>query len=257
MKRLSLELLSDTIVARRKELKLTQARLGKLTGINRSVLSNLESRHYTPSIDQLQALGDVLNFDVTDMFVEQNTLAEEDIIGSTTESTTADSTLGIYNIAVAGTGYVGLSLAVLLAQHNKVTAVDIVPEKVEKINHYTSPIQDEYIEQYLKEAKDGKRPLDLSATTDGASAYATADFIVIAAPTNYNPKTNYFDCSAVEDVIKLILESAKNRETKPTIVIKSTIPVGYTQSIRQKSNTKNIIFSPEFLRESKALYDNL
>ena len=258
MKKLSLELLSDTIIAKRKELKLTQAMLGKRTGINRSVLSNLESRQYTPSIDQLQALGAVLDFDVTDMFVEQtNSLTKDDFASCTSARSTADSTLGSYCIAIAGTGYVGLSLAVLLAQHNKVTAVDIIPEKVAKINQYTSPIQDEYIEQYLKEARDGKRSLSLSATTDGASAYATADFIVIAAPTNYNSKTNYFDCSAVESVIKLILESTKERETKPTIVIKSTIPVGYTQSIRQKFNIKNIIFSPEFLRESKALYDNL
>ncbi|MDO4803436.1 MAG: nucleotide sugar dehydrogenase [Lachnospiraceae bacterium] len=162
-----------------------------------------------------------------------------------------------YNIAVAGTGYVGLSLAVLLAQHNQVVAVDIVPEKVEKINNLVSPIQDEYIEKFLTEARDGKRALDLSATTDGYAAYANADFVVIAAPTNYNPKTNYFDCSAVESVISLVMEATDDRETRPTIVIKSTIPVGYTQGIREKFHADNIIFSPEFLRESKALYDNL
>ena len=160
-------------------------------------------------------------------------------------------------IAVAGTGYVGLSLAVLLAQHNQVTAVDIVPDKVDKLNNFISPIQDEYIEKYLNEAKKGKRELNLTATTDGAAAYADADFIIIAAPTNYDPKQNFFDCSAVESVLSLIKESTTDRETKPAIIIKSTIPVGYTVHIRKQMNMDNILFSPEFLRESKALYDNL
>ena len=151
-------------------------------------------------------------------------------------------------IAVAGTGYVGLSLATLLAQHNQVTAVDIVPEKVEKINNKISPIQDEYIEKYLAE-----KELDLVATTDGASAYRDADFIIIAAPTNYDSKKNYFDCSAVEAVIELAMSVNPNA----ILVIKSTIPVGYTKSVREKYQSRNIIFSPEFLRESKALYDNL
>ncbi len=152
------------------------------------------------------------------------------------------------NIAVAGTGYVGLSLAVLLAQHNKVTAVDIIPEKVDLINQRKSPIQDEYIEKYLAE-----KDLDLTATLDGASAYKDADFVIIAAPTNYDSKKNYFDTSAVEDVIKLVIENNPNA----IMVIKSTIPVGYTASIRENFHCDNIIFSPEFLRESKALYDNL
>ena len=156
-------------------------------------------------------------------------------------------------IAVAGTGYVGLSLAVLLAQHNSVTAVDVIPEKVEKLNNYESPIQDEYIEKYLAEAKSGERQLDLTATLDGASAYKDADYVVIAAPTNYDPKKNFFDCSAVESVIKLVMSVNPNA----IMVIKSTIPVGYTKSIREKTGSRNIIFSPEFLRESKALYDNL
>ena len=156
-------------------------------------------------------------------------------------------------IAVAGTGYVGLSLAVLLSQYNEVTAVDIVPEKVEKLNNYVSPIQDEYIEKYLAEAKEGKRELHLTATTDGASAYSTADFVIIAAPTNYDPQKNFFDCSAVEAVIDLVLKSS----TSATMVIKSTIPVGYTERVKKQFNTDRIIFSPEFLRESKALYDNL
>ena len=151
-------------------------------------------------------------------------------------------------IAVAGTGYVGLSLAVLLSQHNDVTAVDIVPEKVEKINKKQSPIQDEYIEKYLAE-----KELRLKATTDGEAAYRDAEFVIIAAPTNYDSKKNFFDTSAVESVIELVMSVNKDA----VMVIKSTIPVGYTTQIRKKYGTKNIIFSPEFLRESKALYDNL
>ena len=157
------------------------------------------------------------------------------------------------NIAVAGTGYVGLSLAVLLSQHNHVVAVDIIPEKVDKINAFISPIQDEYIEKYLSEAKNGSRNLDLTATLDAASAYKDADYVIIAAPTNYNPEKNFFDCSAVESVIELVLSSSDTA----TMVIKSTIPVGYTERIRKKYKTGRIIFSPELLRESKALYDNL
>lgn len=151
-------------------------------------------------------------------------------------------------IAVAGTGYVGLSIATLLAQHNHVVAVDVIPEKVEKINNKISPIQDDYIEKYLA----GKE-LDLTATLDGESAYKDAEFVVIAAPTNYDSKKNFFDCSAVESVIELVLKV----NPEAMMVIKSTIPVGYTASVRKKYGTKNIIFSPEFLRESKAFYDNL
>lgn len=153
-----------------------------------------------------------------------------------------------YKIAVAGTGYVGLSIATLLSQHHKVTAVDIVPEKVEMINNRKSPIQDDYIEKYLAE-----KDLNLTATLDAKAAYSDADFVVIAAPTNYDSKTQHFDTSAVETVIKLVMASNPNA----IMVIKSTIPVGYTASAREKFNSKNIIFSPEFLRESKALYDNL
>ena len=151
-------------------------------------------------------------------------------------------------IAVAGTGYVGLSIATLLAQHHKVMAVDIVPEKVELINRGKSPIQDEYIEKYLAEEK-----LNLTATLDAKEAYSNADYVVIAAPTNYDSKTHYFDTSAVEAVIELVMKYNPDA----IMVIKSTIPVGYTTSVREKFNCKNIIFSPEFLRESKALYDNL
>lgn len=153
-----------------------------------------------------------------------------------------------YNIAVAGTGYVGLSIATLLAQHHMVTAVDIIPEKVEMINNKMSPIKDEYIEMYLTD-----KELNLIATIDGVSAYKDADFVVIAAPTNYDSKKNFFDTSAVETVIKLVMAVNPNA----IMVIKSTIPVGYTASIREKTGSKNIIFSPEFLRESKSLYDNL
>ncbi len=154
-------------------------------------------------------------------------------------------------VAVAGTGYVGLSLAVLLSQNNEVTAVDIIPEKVDMINDWQSPIQDDYIEKYLSEHEE--RGLTLRATLDGASAYADADFVIIAAPTNYDVKRNYFDCSAVESVIELVMESSDSA----IMVIKSTIPVGYTERIRKKYKTDRILFSPEFLRESKALYDNL
>ena len=152
------------------------------------------------------------------------------------------------NIAVAGTGYVGMSLAVLLSQYHKVTAVDIIPEKVDKINNRISPIQDDYIEKYIAEKK-----LDLTATTDAEKAYRDADIVIVSAPTNYDPKKDFFDCSHVEEVIKLVLKANDHC----TVVIKSTIPVGYTMSVRKKYGTDRVIFSPEFLRESKALYDNL
>ena len=153
-----------------------------------------------------------------------------------------------YKIAVAGTGYVGMSIATLLAQHHQVTAVDVIPEKVQLINQRKSPIQDEYIEKYLEE-----KPLNLTATLDGAVAYRDADFVVIAAPTNYDPVKNYFDTSHVEEVIELV----KSVNPNAIMVIKSTIPVGYTENVRKRLDTENVIFSPEFLRESKALYDNL
>lgn len=152
-----------------------------------------------------------------------------------------------YTIAVAGTGYVGLSIATLLAQHHKVYSVDIVPAKVDMVNQRKSPIQDEYIERYLAE-----KDLNLTATLDAETAYSAADFVVIAAPTNYDSSTQHFDTSAVEKVIDLVIEYNPNA----IMVIKSTIPVGYTKSIREKTGSRNIIFSPEFLRESKALYDN-
>ena len=243
MVKLSAESLAKIVKSRRKAQKMTQQQLSNITGINRALISRLESKEYTPSIDQLLALSDVLQFDVNDVLEKPEP-----------EKVSVDRP---YRIAVAGTGYVGLSLAVLLSQHNDVTAVDIVPEKVEKLNRFVSPIQDEYIEKYLAEAQAGTRELHLTATTDGANAYRNADYIVIAAPTNYDPKQNFFDCSAVETVIRLIQKATAAREVKPTIVIKSTIPVGYTEHVRKLFGADNIIFSPEFLRESKALYDNL
>ena len=151
-------------------------------------------------------------------------------------------------IAVAGTGYVGLSIATLLAQHNEVVAVDVIPEKVDKINNHISPIQDDYIERYLAE-----KPLKLTATLDAEKAYSEADFVVIATPTNYDPVNNYFDTRHVEEVIRLVMKV----NPEAIMVIKSTIPVGYTESVRQKFGSENILFAPEFLRETKALYDNL
>lgn len=234
MKKLSPSLLAQIVSSKRKELNMTQKQLSDMTGINRAQLSRLEQQDYLPLIPQLEALGDALGFDLDDVFTDA-------------KSNKLQSPAPL-NIAVAGTGYVGLSIATLLAQHNHVTAVDIIPEKVDMINNRKSPIQDEYIERYLSEKK-----LDLTATLDGKAAYKNADYVVIAAPTNYDSKKNYFDTSAVEAVIELVLDVNPNA----IMVIKSTIPVGYTESVRKKYNTRNIIFSPEFLRESKALYDNL
>lgn len=219
MKEISLKLLSETVQTKRKQKNITQLQLAKSTGINRSIISKIESMEHIPSVNQLLAMSETLDFDTQSLFVDKDTDENAD-------TSTTDNDKKSYNIAVAGTGYVGLSLAVLLAQHNKVTAVDIIPEKVEKLNNYISPIQDEYIEKYLSEAKVGTRTLNLTATTDGAAAYKDADFIIIAAPTNYDPKKNFFDCSAVESVIELILESTKSNKNKPTIVIKSTIYTG-------------------------------
>ena len=253
MKNLSLPLLSTTVSSKRKSLNISQAKLSELTGINRALISRIESGEHAPSINQLMALSEILGFNAMDMMTDPATKAESPCTISASKSTHNKS----YSIAVAGTGYVGLSLAVLLSQHNEVTAVDIVPEKVEKLNRYESPIQDEYIEKYLTEAKNKQRPLHLKATTDGNSAYKNADFIIIAAPTNYDSQKNYFDCSAVESVIEQIKKVTKNKKNQPTIIIKSTIPVGYTKHVREKYGMDNILFSPEFLRESKALYDNL
>ena len=234
MKKLSQSLLADLVATKRKEQNMTQQALADATGINRALISRLEKEDFLPSIPQLEALCEALGFEPDEVFVD-----------NTNTKLTSPAPL---NIAVAGTGYVGLSIATLLAQHNHVTAVDIIPEKVDLINNKKSPIQDDYIEKYLAE-----KELDLTATLDGEEAYKNADFVVIAAPTNYDSKKNYFDTSAVEAVIELVLKVNPDA----IMVIKSTIPVGYTDSVRKKYNTSNIIFSPEFLRESKALYDNL
>ena len=237
MKKLSVEKLAATIAKKRKSKNLTQAQLAGMTGIHRGMIGRLENRDYIPSIPQLQKLGEVLDVEVVDLFEEEEP-----------EAMATPVLNQRYKIAVAGTGYVGLSIAILLAQHNDVTAVDILPEKIALINQKKSPIQDDYIEKYL-----AKKELSLTATLDGEAAYADADFVVIATPTNYDSKQNFFDCTAVEAAIELV------RKVNPDamIVIKSTIPVGYTASLREKYQTGNIIFSPEFLRESKALYDNL
>ena len=234
MKKLSQSLLAALVATKRKEQNMTQQALADATGINRALISRLEKEDFLPSIPQLEALCEALGFEPDEVFVD-----------NTNNKLASPASL---NIAVAGTGYVGLSIATLLAQHNHVTAVDIIPEKVDLINNKKSPIQDDYIEKYLAE-----KELDLTATLDGEEAYKNADFVVIAAPTNYDSKKNYFDTSAVEAVIELVLKVNPDA----IMVIKSTIPVGYTDSVRKKYNTSNIIFSPEFLRESKALYDNL
>ena len=236
MKKTSRNIIAQAIAKHRNEKGLSQAKLAEMTGVSRNAISRIEKMESMPSIEQLEILSEVLDINITDLFVEQDTQIE------------ADNNNKKYNIAVAGTGYVGLSLAILLAQHNHVTAVDIIPEKIEMLYKHISPIKDEYIERYLTEKK-----LDLNATLDAKEAYKNADFVIIAAPTNYDSKMNHFDCSAVESVIELVLKVNPDA----MMVIKSTIPVGYTETVRRKYNTTNIIFSPEFLRESKALYDNL
>lgn len=234
MKNFSISKLAATILDQRKQLGFTQQELADKAGINRSMLCRLENQEYVPSLDQLTRLANTLQFDVADVFIEYNTPVFNPVVPR--------------NIAVYGAGYVGLSIATLLARHHHVTLVDVIPEKVEKINQRISPIQDEYIEKHF-----AKADLNLTATLDGTAACQNAEFAIIAAPTNYNPKKNYFDTTAVEAVIETILNSNPNT----VMVIKSTVPVGYTASVRKKYNTANILFSPEFLRESKALYDNL
>lgn len=245
MKRLSIDELVLTIQTRRKALGLTQASLAKATGINRIMIGRIENKEYVPSIAQLERLGEALGFEPTDLFKEEQT---KTVITPKVLETHAKR----YNIAIAGTGYVGLSIATLLSQHNHVVAVDVIQDKVDKINRRISPIQDDYIEEYLR-----TKDLDLCATLDGETAYRNADIVVIAAPTNYDTKRNFFDCSAVENVVELATKVNPNA----TIVIKSTVPVGYTAALMKKFHDRHanntFLFSPEFLRESKALYDNL
>lgn len=235
MKKLSQALLAKKVLDARKAKKISHQQLSNLTGIDLSLIEDLEALDYIPSISELETLGEILDFEPTSVFADENRNEER-------------YRHSHFNIAVAGTGYVGLSIAILLAQHNHVTAVDVIKEKIDMINNKKSPIQDEYIEKYLSDYS-----LDLTATLNSEAAYKNADFVVIATPTNYDPKKNYFDTSAVESVIEAVL----NVNPNAVMVIKSTIPVGYTVSVREKYHTNNIIFSPEFLRESKALYDNL
>ena len=234
MRQFSIDKFVSTVTSKRKEMGLTQKDLAEKAEMNRTMIGHMENGEYVPSIIQMQNLANALNFDLTESFEEPET-----------NHVKADRK---YNIAVAGTGYVGLSIATLLAQHNHVTCVDILEGRVNKINNRQSTIQDDYIEEYL-----ATKELDICATLDGEAAYKDAEFVIIAAPTNYDSQKNFFDCSAVEAVIELVLKSNPDA----LMIIKSTIPVGYTESVRAKYNTKNIIFSPEFLRESKALYDNL
>ena len=259
MSTLNLNSLAAVIKAKRKAMELTQLTLSEKTGISRSALSKIETADYIPSLEQLSAICDVLDLEPSALFSgsDSNADSQNQSANNASQSEKIKLPKEGYKIAVAGTGYVGLSLAVLLAQHNQVTAVDIIPEKVKKLNKYISPIQDDYIEKYLEEAKNKERNLNLKATTKAEEAYKDADFIIIAAPTNYDSTKNFFDCSAVESVIETILKATKSRKTKPVIIIKSTIPVGFTKQVRKKYKAGNIIFSPEFLRESKALYDNL
>ena len=227
--------LISTVLNNRKELGYSQQELADKTGINRAMISRIEQGDYIPSIPQLESLSQALEFDIASLFVKNSKITSNAKVAKT-------------NIAVAGTGYVGLSNAVLLAQYHHVVAVDVIPEKVDLINVRKSPIQDDYIEQYLAE-----KELDLDATLDGEKAYKEAEIVIIAAPTNYDSTKNYFDTGHVETVIETVMKVNPDA----LMVIKSTIPVGFTQAARKKFGTNNIIFSPEFLRESKALYDNL
>lgn len=247
MKKLSKKMLSDTVMNARKQKHISQKKLSEETGINRSTLSKLESGNYMPSIPQLEMLAEVLNFDLTELF----------------EITTEEYVQKVspLNIAVAGTGYVGLSLAVLLAQNNHVTAVDIIPEKLAMINNRISPLKDEFLNQYLK-----NKDLDLACALNNGSlcpenpaweVYQNADYVIICTPTNYDPQKDYFDTAAVESVIELVEAANFRTGHMPYMIIKSTVPVGFTKTMRKKHSNENILFSPEFLRESKALYDNL
>lgn len=234
MKKFNSQLMASIVQQKRQELKLTQAQLSNKTNINRATISRIEANDFIPSLDQLDSLANVLGFDQAQLFEDQRT--EVNKINKS------------YKIAVAGTGYVGLSLAVLLAQHNQVTAVDLIQEKVNLINQKRAPFHDDYLEDYL-----ANKDLDLTATTNSDQEYRKADFVIIATPTDYDSEKNFFDTHSVEAVIQQV------RSINPAayLVIKSTVPVGFTQEMRDKYQTDKIIFSPEFLRESKALYDNL
>ena len=234
MRNFSLSKLAENVLKHRKALNLTQQELADKAGINRSMLCRLENQDYVPSLDQLTRLANVLQFDVTSVFIEYSPPVFHHVVPR--------------NITVYGAGHVGLSVATLLARHYQVTVVDIVQEKVDKINQRISPIQDEYVEKYFARAE-----LHMTATLDGETACKEAEFVIIAVPTHYDPKKGFFDTSAVDEVIQTVIQS----NPKAMIVIRSTVPVGFTASVREKYHTENILFSPDFLCESKALYDNL
>lgn len=242
MKKLSPELLAKTVSHARKEKGITQADLSKATGINRSLLSRLETQDFTPSIDQLLALSDILGFDAASVMTYE---ADEEAMDY--------KPIPRMKITVAGVGCAGLSLSVLLAQNHDVTVIATTQENADKLNQLCSPIHEEEIERFFEEARNGERELSLLATTDKAAAYSEADLVIIATPTNYDEKSQTFDTSAVEEAIEQTID------VNPDVmmVIRSTVPVGYTDSVREKYATDNIICSPEFLRETSTMYDNL
>ena len=236
MRHFSQALIAKAVIAKRKEKGISQEELSKATGINRTMIGRIERQDYMPTIRQLESLIDVLGIDY------------DSILDKESSETVVRPVLDSHRIAVAGTGYVGLSMAVLLSQHNHVVAVDVVQAKVDKINRGESPIADKEIQEFLS-----SKDLDLTATLDGDSAYKGAEFVIISTPTNYDEKLNYFDTSSVESVIQQVI--AVNPDA--IMIIKSTVPVGFTASVREKYCCDNILFSPEFLREGRALYDNL
>ena len=244
---------ADAVTAFRKTKEISQQKLADTAGLNRSVLSHLEQGIYVPSMDQFLHLCDACGLVPSDYFFDPAKKVEKTAVPR-------------HRIVVAGTGYVGLSLASLLAVHHTVTALDIIPEKVDMINARRSPIQDEWIEKYFAADLEGRQKLDLTAVLNNQELtssnpswnyLSSADYVIIAAPTNYDSSKNFFDTGAVEEVIELTLAANKDRSHLPWIIIKSTIPVGYTESVREKYRCDHILFAPEFLRESKALYDNL
>ena len=252
MKQLSTAILAEKVTTLRKEKKIQQEELSKLTGINRTMIGRIEHQTYIPSLPQLIKLAEALGFDPTDIFVE-DTADTQTNNQPKNKSKKGSKKMNNMKITVAGVGYVGLSLAVLLAQNHEVMAVTTTEKKAENLNKFISPIQDDEIERFFREAKAGERELHLTTTIDKEKAYKFADLVIIATPTNYDEVGQFFDTSAVEDVIECVMKY----NPKALMVIKSTIPVGYTEHVKEKYGIKNIIFSPEFLRESKALYDNL